>query len=96
MFVCNQVAKSREIMMFVCNQVATSREILMFVSKKMPNNAVMPQTLIVVILLANDQHKEYKQALWHYITVLCLFGTNKQSLETKVLYFSACYFNFLE
>ena len=34
-----------------------SREILMFVSKKMPNNAVIPQCSIVFIVLVNSHQR---------------------------------------
>ena len=42
-------------------------DILMFVSKQIPNDAVMPQSLIVLIVLvggeAVDQNNEYNRAL---------------------------------
>ena len=46
----------------LCNIVKTPRscEILMFVlKKKKPNIAVMPQTSIILIVLAYSQHMEY-------------------------------------
>ena len=68
--------KSGEIQMFVCNQVAKSHEILMFVClQNMPNNAVMPQSLLALIVLVELASAVSTVEQWG-ITALffCLFG----------------------
>ena len=52
----------------------------MFVSKKMPNNAVTPQSSTVLIVLVNNQHNEYGWALLCNSIVWHLFG-DKQTLN---------------
>ena len=66
----------------VCNQVAKSHEILMFVSKKTPNNAVTPQSLNILIVMHGQQYvidNEYSQALWRHSIVGRLFGDKQTS-----------------
>ena len=53
----NGTSKYCEVLRLVCNQMAKSCEILMFVSKKMPNNAVMPQSLIILIVLVYSHQR---------------------------------------
>ena len=52
-----------------------SHEILMVVSKKMPNNAMMSQSLIVLTILTATS-TTYNWALWHH-SILWLFETDK-------------------
>ena len=56
-------------------------EILMFVSQKTPNDTVAPESLIVIVLLANNWHNEDQKAwlysLWYTIYICdatILFG----------------------
>ena len=65
--------------LFVTRLLSLVRFWCLFVSKKTPNNAAMPQSLVVLIVLVNDQHNEYHQALWHHSIVWRLFGDKQTS-----------------
>ena len=54
-------------------QTSMSSEPLMFVSKKTPNNAVMPQSSTIVIVLVHRKHNKYNHALQHITALLGVF-----------------------
>ena len=64
-----------------------SVEILMSVNKKMPNNAVTPQSSLYKLQLV-DPHNEYIEALKHPTIVLSFLETKtSKSHETGSLYY---------
>ena len=52
----------------------------LFASYKMPNDAVTPQSLTVIIILVDDQINEYDWALWCHSIVWHLLGHKLQNL----------------
>ena len=63
-------------------------KIVFFVSKKIPNNAVMPQSSVVLIVLVTSLRNEYNRALLCHSIIWKFFGDKKtsKSLETEAPY----------
>ena len=52
----------------------------LFASKKIPNNAEMPQSSILLVVMVDSQDNEYNQALWHHSIIWYLFGDKHQNI----------------